>query len=410
MITRRVLLAGIGAGALPAFVLPGISVAFAALPTDRRLVVVVLRGALDGLAAVPPYADPDYRALRGALAFPEPGTGDGALDLDGRFGLHPSLKPLHAMYQRRELIVCHAVATPYRSRSHFDGQDVLENGATSAHGVKDGWLNRTLALYGGREKGAGLAVGQAVPLILRGDVPVSAWAPRTLPRVQDDFLVRLGALYRPDRLMGPAFAEVTRAQAMSDEVAQHDKLGDEKMGDGKQQLRGAKALPLLMGAVGELLADAKGPRIAALDATGWDTHANQGLLTGPLANNLAALAGALDSLRTGLGPVWDKTAVLVATEFGRTVRPNGTGGTDHGTAGVAFLLGGRVAGGRVVTRWPGLSEAALFEGRDLAPTTDILGVFKAALTDHLGLPEADVARRVFPDSPGAPRLREMFRA
>ena len=405
MITRRVLLAGIGAGALPVFVGPGISAAFAAMPTDRRLVVVVLRGALDGLAAVPPYGDPAYREVRGALAFPEPGTGDGALDLDGRFGLHPSLKPLHAMYQRRELIVCHAVATPYRSRSHFDGQDVLENGAASAHGAKDGWLNRTLALFGGAEKGAGLAVGQSVPLILRGDVPVSAWAPRTLPRVQDDFLVRLGALYRSDRLLGPAYAEVTRAQAMSDEVAQHD-----KMGDGKQQVRGAKALPILMSAVGELLADAKGPRIAALDATGWDTHANQGLLTGPLANNLAALAGALDGLRTGLGPVWNKTTVLVATEFGRTVRPNGTGGTDHGTAGIAFLLGGRVAGGRVVTRWPGLSGTALFEGRDLASTTDIRSLFKAALTDHLGLPEADVARRVFPDSPGAPALHEMFRA
>jgi uncharacterized protein (DUF1501 family) len=406
MITRRVLLARIGAGALPVLVLPGLSAAFAAAPTDRRLVVVVLRGALDGLAAVPPYGDPNYREIRGALAFPEPGTADGVLDLDGRFGLHPSLKPLHAMYKRRELIVCHAVATPYRSRSHFDGQDVLENGATSAHGAEDGWLNRTLALYGSKEKGAGLAVGQSVPLILRGDVPVSAWAPRTLPRVQDDFLVRLGALYRSDKLLGPAFTEVTRAQAMGDEVARDDA----KMGGGKQQIRGAKALPALMSAVGKLLADPNGPRIAALDATGWDTHANQGLLTGPLANNLAALAEGLDGLRSGLGPVWNKTAVLVATEFGRTVRPNGTGGTDHGTAGIAFLLGGGVAGGRVATRWPGLSEAALFEGRDLAPTADIRGLFKAALTDHLGLPDAEVARHVFPDSQNAPRLREVFRA
>lgn len=409
MITRRVLLTGIGAGALPVLVLPGFSVAFAAPPTDHRLVVVVLRGALDGLAAVPPYGDPDYRTIRGILAFPEPGSADGVLDLDGRFGLHPSLKLLHAMYQRRELIICHAVATPYRSRSHFDGQDVLENGATSAHGVTDGWLNRALALFGSEKKRAGLAVGETVPLILRGDVPVSAWAPRTLPRVRDDFLVRLGALYRSDKLLGSAFAEVTRAQAMSDEVAQYDKMRDEKMGRGRQQLRGAKALPALMSAVGKLLSDPKGPRIAALSATGWDTHANQGLLTGPLANNLAALAKGLDGLRTGLGPIWNKTAVLVATEFGRTVRPNGTGGTDHGTAGVAFLLGGSVAGGRVVTRWPGLSDTAQFEGRDLAPTADIRSLFKATLTDHLGLPGSDVGRRVFPDSGNAPRLREVFR-
>jgi uncharacterized protein (DUF1501 family) len=405
MITRRVLLARIGAGALPVLVMPGLSAAFAALPTDRRLVVVVLRGALDGLAAVPPYGDPDYRSIRGMLAFPEPGAADGVLDLNGHFGLHPSLKPLHAMYQRKELIVCHAVATPYRSRSHFDGQDVLENGTTSAHGAQDGWLNRTLTLFGHGKKGDGLAVGLSVPLILRGDVPVSAWAPRTLPRVQDDFLVRLGMLYQSDKLLGPAFAEVTRAQAMSDEVARNDA----KMDGGKRQIRGAKALPALMSAVGELMADPKGPRVAALDATGWDTHANQGLLTGPLANNLAALAKGLDSLRTGLGPIWNKTAVLVATEFGRTARPNGTSGTDHGTAGVAFLLGGAIAGGRVMTRWPGLSESALYQGRDLAPTTDIRSLFKAALTDHLGLPDAEVASRVFPQSRNAPRLREVFR-
>jgi len=409
MITRRGILtgigAGIGAGAAPALLPPGLTAAFAALPTERRLVVVVLRGALDGLAAVPPYADPAYRDLRGALAFPAPGAADGILDLDGTFGLHPSLKPLHELYRQRALVVCHAIATPYRSRSHFDGQDVLENGATSAHDAKDGWLNRTLALYGAGRKGTGLAVGQTVPLILRGDVPVGAWAPRTLPRVEDDFLVRLASLYKSDALLGPAFAEVTRAQAMSDEVAQGD-----AMKGGKQALRGAKALPLVMGSVGGLLAEKDGARIAVLEATGWDTHANQGLLTGPLANNLAALAKGLDGLRTGLGPAWSQTAVLVATEFGRTVRPNGTGGTDHGTGSAAFLLGGRVAGGRVVARWPGLSETSLYENRDLAPTTDMRSLFKAALIDHLGVPEADVARRVFPGSDGAAPLQGLFRA
>jgi uncharacterized protein (DUF1501 family) len=165
-----------------------------------------------------------------------------------------------------------------------------------------------------------------------------------------------------------------------------------------------------MGAVGQLLAEPDGARVAVLEAGGWDTHANQGLLTGRLAVSLTALGSALDSLRAGLGPLWDKTAVLVVTEFGRTVRPNGTGGTDHGTGGAAFLMGGRVAGGKVVARWPGLSASSLYEGRDLAPTTDMRALCKAVLADHLGLPDADVARRVFPGSDAAPRLRDLFRA
>ncbi len=402
MITRRSVMAGMGALSLPALVPSGLRVALAAPATDRRLVVVILRGALDGLAAVPPYADPEYKEQRGALAMPEPGSGDGALDLDGRFGLHPALKPLHEMYRRRELVVCHAVATPYRSRSHFDGQDLLENGAASPPGAKDGWLNRALALYGGGQ-GTGLAVGQTVPLILRGDVPVGAWAPRTLPRVEDDFLLRLAALYRDDRTLGPAFAEVTRAQEMGDEVMR-------KSGDEKQGLRGAKALPQLMGAVGKLLAEPKGARVAVLESGGWDTHANQGLLTGRLASNLKALGDSLEALRTALGPLWGKTAVIAATEFGRTVRPNGTGGTDHGTAGVAFLMGGSVAGGRVVAKWPGLAPSSLYEGRDLAPAADTRALFKAALADHLGLSEAEIERRVFPGSDASPRLRDLFRA
>jgi uncharacterized protein (DUF1501 family) len=242
-----------------------------------------------------------------------------------------------------------------------------------------------------------------VPLILRGDVPVGAWAPRTLPRVGDDFLFRLAALYREDRTLGPAFAEVTRAQEMGDEVMR-------KSGDEKQGLRGAKALPQLTGAVGKLLAEPGGARVAVLESGGWDTHTNQGLLTGRLAANLKALGDSLEALCTALGPLWGKTAVIAVTEFGRTVRANGTGGTDHGTAGIAFLMGGSVAGGRVVANWPGLAPSALYEGRDLAPTTDARSLFKAVLTDHLGLPDAEVARRVFPDSEAAPPLRGLFRA
>lgn len=407
MPSRRQSLVLLGAAGLAAAGLTGIPVAFAAAPTDRRLVVVILRGALDGLAAVPPYGDRDYRTQRGAFAFAEPGRGDGALDLDGRFGLHPALGPLHAMYQRRELIVFHAVATPYRERSHFDGQDLLENGTASPRGARDGWLNRALALYGGTERRLGLAVGQVTPLILRGGIPVASWAPRILPRVGDDFLTRLSALYAWDPVLGPALAEAIRAQEMSDEVLGRGMPGGS--GDRPKRLRGARALPGLVRNVGKLLADPRGPRIAVLEVGGWDTHANQGLLTGRLANNLKALADGVAGLKAAMAPVWNKTAVLVVTEFGRTVRPNGTNGTDHGTAGMALLAGGDLAGGRVVTRWPGLATNKLYEGRDLAPTLDLRAVCKAVLAEHLAFPEADVERRVFPGSGKAARLRGLFR-
>jgi len=407
MPSRRQSLGMLGAAALVAISPAGIPVAFAAAPTDRRLVVVILRGGLDGLAAVPPYGDRDYRGQRGAFALAEPGRGDGALDLDGRFGLHPALQPLHALYRRHELLVFHAVASPYRERSHFDGQDLLENGTVSPRGAGDGWLNRALALYGRSERRLGLAVGQTTPLILRGDAPVASWAPRVLPRVGDDFLTRLSALYARDALLGPALAEAIRAQETSDEVLGREMAGGS--GDAPMRLRGARALPGLVQNVGKLLADLRGPRIAVLEVGGWDTHANQGLLTGRLAGNLTALADGIAGLKEAMSPVWNQTAVLAVTEFGRTVRPNGTNGTDHGIAGVAFLAGGALAGGRVVTRWPGLATGKLYEGRDLAPTLDLRAVFKAVLAEHLALPEGDIERRVFPGSSSAPRLRDLFR-
>lgn len=406
MLSRRQSLGMLGAASLATAGLSGIPIAFAAAPTDRRLVVVILRGALDGLAAVPPYGDPDYRTQRGAFAFAEPGSGDGALDLDGRFGLHPALAPLHEMYRRHELIVFHAVATPYRERSHFDGQDLLENGTASPSGARDGWLNRALALYGGTGRRLGLAVGQTTPLILRGDVPVASWAPRVLPRVGDDFLTRLSALYARDPVLGPALAEGIRAEDMSDEVLGRGMAGGS--GDAPKRVRGARALPGLVRNVGKLLADPRGPRIAVLGVGGWDTHANQGLLTGRLANNLKALANGIAGLKAAMAPVWSRTAVVVVTEFGRTVRPNGTNGTDHGTAGVTFLAGGDLAGGRVVTRWPGLGAGMLYQDRDLAPTLDVRAVFKAILAEHLAFPEKDVERRVFPDSRKSARLRGLF--
>jgi uncharacterized protein (DUF1501 family) len=333
--------------------------------------------------------------VRGALALK-----DGLLDLDGKFALHPSLAALHAMYRARELVVVHAAATPYRSRSHFDAQDLLENGTAEARGARDGWLNRAIGLMGTGDRRLGLAVGETVPLLLRGSAPVGAWAPQQLPAVDAEFLVQLAELYRGDPLLGPAIREGVAAQRMNDQV-----LG----GDGKMAPGGARVmLKTAAGAVGKLLADKAGPRVAVLEVGGWDTHANQGVREGRLAGSLAMLDEGLGALKTSMGPAWRDTAVLVVTEFGRTAAPNGTNGTDHGTGGVALLAGGAVAGGRVVTRWPGL--ARLFEGRDLAPTTDLRAVAKGVLIDHLGLDPAALDRVVFPNSGDIAAVRGLARA
>lgn len=410
MISRRHSLALLGAaGATMAALGPRAALARAA--TDKRFVFVILRGALDGLAAVPPFGDPAYRSARGALAFAEPGRNDGALDLDGRFGLHPALEKLHAMYQAREMLVVHAVATPYRARSHFDAQDLLENGTTRPRGAADGWLNRALGLLGGGRSGdqrLGLAVGQTVPLVLRGATPVGAWAPQQLPELNVDFMARLAQLYAPDPVLGPAIREGMRAQAMNDSVLRDGEVGG-RMAQGGNGPRGPRSVAAAAQAVGRLLGAAQGPRVAVIEIGGWDTHSGQGLLTGRLAPVLRMLGDGLGALKTALGPAWRETVIAVATEFGRTVAPNGTNGTDHGTAGAAFLLGGAVAGGRVIGTWPGLAPNRLLEGRDLAPTTDLTGVLKAVLIGHLGLPLDAVDRVVFPGAAAVAPLPDLLR-
>jgi uncharacterized protein (DUF1501 family) len=377
--------------------------------TDNRFVVVILRGAMDGLAAVPPYADPDYRDLRGALALAAPGQADGIIDLDGFFGLHPALKPLHDFYAKGQLTVLHAVATPYRDRSHFDGQDLLENGTTAPHSAHDGWLNRALGLMGA-SRTLGLAVGQSVPLVLRGAAPVTSWAPTQLPEVSADFIDKVADLYRDDPVFGPALAAgigdealVNKATAGVDMAASAGpKMGFKRGGSG--------LAPAITGTVGKLLADPVGPRIAVIDVTGWDTHANQGTTNGRLAPVLADLGGGLAALAAALGPAWRNTVVLTLTEFGRTAAINGTGGTDHGTATAAFLMGGAVRGGRVIAQWPGLSRSRLYQGRDLAPTLDTRAICSAVLRDHLGLPLDALRRVVFPDSAALPPLADLIAA
>jgi uncharacterized protein (DUF1501 family) len=355
--------------------------------TDARFVLVILRGALDGLAAVPAYGDGNYASRRGALAITSP-----TYKLDGMFALNPALAQLHARYQAKELVVFHAAASPYRERSHFDGQDLLENGTANSAGVHDGWLNRMLpALPLARSRPTeeiAVAVAQNVPLVLRGAARVNSWAPSQLPDADTDTLERIADLYAADPQLASRLHSALTANNMVTE------------GMVKNARDPAGQFNVLASAAGKLLAG-NGSRIAVMDVNGWDTHANQGAEVGQLANRLRGLDQGLDTLRTTLGPVWNRTAVLVVTEFGRTVAVNGTRGTDHGTATCAFLVGGAVAGGRVISDWPGLASHELYQGRDLQPTLDLRSVFKGILASHLAIPERDLEERVFPGSRAA---------
>jgi uncharacterized protein (DUF1501 family) len=388
--TRRGLLLGLGAS----LAFGGTRAAFAQAPGEKRLVVILLRGAMDGLFVVQPYGDPDLAALRQGLLLPEPGQPDGLLDLGGTYGLHPALDGLHRLFRLNQALVVHAVAGPYRSRSHFEAQDLLEAG--TAQRMSSGWLNRALqALPSSEAARAGLAVGTGVPLLLRGPTPVGAYAPPGLDRPSTDLMLRLAALNDGDAGFGPSFREGMRARGYAETT-----LGPPENAPDRGNF------PRLAAAAARLLAQPDGPRVAALEIGGWDTHAGQpGRIMGPLR----ALDAGIEQLRTGLGPAWRQTAVLVVTEFGRTARVNGNNGTDHGTGGIAFLLGGAVAGGRVVADWPGLKPGQLFENRDLQPTADLRSIAKALLLDHLRLPEAAVAE-AFPGSVAVAPARNLVRA
>ncbi|WP_316204869.1 MULTISPECIES: DUF1501 domain-containing protein [unclassified Bradyrhizobium] len=363
--------------------------ACAADARDPRLVVIILRGALDGLATVAPIGDPDYAGLHGAIALSADGPHP-ALVLDSFFALHPSMPEFARMYRDKHAAVVHAVATSYRDRSHFDGQDVLESGFPGPGRVQSGWLNRAVeALPRGEHVAGALAVGPTTPLVLRGTAPTVGWAPVSLPQADDDTAMRLIDLYTH---RDPALATVLSQGLQLEKVA----LGN----DMKVKLGGNAAAAMRQVARGaaKLMAADDGPRIAALAFDGWDTHANEGGAVGRLAGLLSGLDGALAEFESGLGSHWRDTVVVVATEFGRTAKINGTEGTDHGTGTIALLAGGAVNGGRVIADWPGLKPASLYQARDLAPTTDLRAVLKGVLADHLGIGDRALAATVFPDS------------
>jgi uncharacterized protein (DUF1501 family) len=358
---------------------------------DPRLVVMVLRGAMDGLSAVAPIGDPDYASLHGDLALRLDGD-HAALPLDSFFALNPAMPNFAKLYGARQALAIHASATNYRERSHFDGQDVLESGMPGPGRVESGWLNRAMGQLpkGDHVATRGLAVGATPPLVLRGPALILGWTPSGLPAASDDLTARLLNLYDHS---DPALAASLRAGLDADRLAMKQGMDSLKPG-------GDVALAMRKAAEGaaRLINADDGPRIAAMAFDGWDTHANEGGATGRLAQLLGGLDGAIAAFQTELGPRWNDTTIVAITEFGRTVHINGTVGTDHGVGTVAFLAGGAIAGGRVIADWPGLKTADLYEGRDLKPTTDLRAVLKGLLADQFGLSPRVLAETVFPDT------------
>ena len=351
-------------------------VLFAQAATERRFVFIIQRGAADGLNIVIPYAEPAYASLRGELAI-DPAA---ALKLDGTFALHPALPKLRELYAGGEATFLHAVASPYRDRSHFDAQNVLETGAKSPYQLKDGWINRLLGMLPRSGKEA-IAFSSAVPLAMQGAAPVTTYAPSTLPEANEDLLVRVGQLYAPDRQLHALWTSALEARGMA----------GERMGGGGNRQDAAALGRIAAG----FLARADGPRIAMIETSGWDTHSGQ---DARLTRQLSGLDGLIGALREGMGATWAQTVVVVATEFGRTVAANGTGGTDHGTAAAAMVIGGAVQGGRIVTDWPGLAPANLFEGRDLKPTLALERLIASTCAEAFNLDPARTTQVLFPDA------------
>ena len=399
LLTRRATLLGLSLTAT----LGNVRFALADAPGQKRFVVVLQRGALDGMSAVVPYGDANLSLLRPALVPPAPGQPGGMFDLGGFYGLSPNFPNMAAMYQSGELLAVHAVAGPYRTRSHFEAQDLLQLGADGDEtSITSGWLNRTLAELPSRDGGSmmGLNAGLGMPLLLQGPVQVDSYAPEHFADPSPDLLSRIAALNAADPLLRLAIANGIEAENFDKSVMSDDAptmAGDVPKGQG--------GFPALARQIGQLLAADGGPRLAVFQLEGWDTHGNQiNGLKGPMTG----LDAGLLNLKTALGPAWAQTCVLVITEFGRTARMNGTNGTDHGTAAAAFALGGAVHGGRVAATWPGLSNSQLYQNRDLAPTLDIRALAKGALAQHLGLSNAALAR-IFPSSIDAAPLSGIIR-
>ena len=389
--------------------------AFAASEAEaakRKLIVIICRGAMDGLSVAPPVGDPEYAFLRGDIAIPGFGERGGALKLDDTFGLHPKLAAVHRMVLAGEARIAPAIATADRARSHFEAQDVLESGVTKVYGTSSGWLNRALETMGATRSISALSVGAQTPLILRGKIQAGSWSPGG-PDLKDVRLPQILAdLYASDRLLGPALASGLETQAMgkiAQAAAREPSIPSLDGGTAMTMAMPTAPAPnqaqqqqeqarLLATTLAKFMVADNGPSIAALSLDGFDTHFRQGSSEGQLAQRLSYLDAVLDGLSKGLGTTWQETVVIVATEFGRTARRNGTGGTDHGTASTALLLGGAIKRGGIIGDWPTLGSGKLFENRDTAPTVDMRSLFKGVLAQHLAVDRRALDALVFPDS------------
>ncbi|QUL39170.1 DUF1501 domain-containing protein [Erythrobacter sp. JK5] len=372
---RRRLLGGSLALGAASFALP--RMVFARAAGDRNLLLVVLRGAADGLAMLAPLGDPAYEQVRG-FGLPDY---ESAPKAGGFFAIHPAFQQVAAAYAENQALFVHATATAYRERSHFDGQNLLETGGTKPYAQRDGWLNRLVGMMPVDGSGAApkaLAIAPTVPLALRGEAPVSSYAPSSLPQASDAFMERVSLLYAEDAQLGQLWQRALETREMAG-------------GDNLRNLRDARAAGEL---AASLMRERGGARIGMIELSGWDSHANQRNAFNRQAGQLDALLGAY---RAAMGPAWASTLVLAVTEFGRTVRYNGTGGTDHGTAGAALAMGGALRGGRVIADWPGLKDGELYEGRDLRPTIALESVLAGASAEHFGLDPEHTMARLFPD-------------
>jgi uncharacterized protein (DUF1501 family) len=366
----------------------------------KRLVVVMLRGAVDGLNVVVPHGDAAYYEARSTIAIKPPGSGDGAaLPLDGHFGLHPALASLMPLWQAKQLAFVHAAGSPDPTRSHFDAQLFIENGTPGKRASADGWMNRLLAaMPEARGPTAAVAVGPVLPQILRGkmavaNLPMGAAAANPMPIDRPEVASAFDKLYARNDAIGQSYHQGREARS---ELMGNMSNTEQAMAD-----NGApppNSLPAQAGRLAGLITRDRNIRLAFLNFGGWDTHVRQGADKGQLAGRLRPLGEGLATFARGLGQDWQDTVIVVISEFGRTVHENGNGGTDHGHGNAIWVMGGPVRGGRVYGRWPGLTAAALYEGRDLAVTTDYRTILAGLVERHLRLPDAALAR-IFPSLP-----------
>jgi uncharacterized protein (DUF1501 family) len=406
---RRALMSALGLGITVEFVGGRVFAASQGAQAKKKLVVIVCRGGLDGLTLSPPVGDPNYAALRGAIAVAGFGQPDGALKLDDTFGLHPSMPATHALALKGQARIVPAVATPDRERSHFEAQDVLESGMPVVYGANSGWLNRALLAMGPSGSVKAISIGPTAPLILRGPVEAASWSPggaadrdHRLPGILMD-------LYKSDPLLGPALASGVATESMAKTATASAAMGGvgaplEPVTAANYARQGLPAARKLGATLAAFMTQPDGKQVAAVSVDGFDSHANQ---TALLTTRLAYVDAFIDGFSTGMGPAWTDTVVVLATEFGRTARVNGTAGTDHGTASTALLIGGGLKRGGIVGDWPTLAQNRLFENRDTAPTLDMRGVFKGVLRDHLGVDRAKLDSVVFPGSGGVAPVEGM---